>query len=39
LVKEDIKYMKKQIVKQKQIIKKLKNIIRMYAPYMEFPKE
>lgn len=31
--------MKSQIRKQKKLIKKLKNMIKMYAPYMEFPDE
>ncbi len=31
--------MKSQIRKQNKLIKKLKNIIKMYAPYMEFTEE
>lgn len=31
--------LKSQIRKQKKLIKKLKNMIRNYAPYMEFPDE
>jgi hypothetical protein len=31
--------LKSQIRKQKKLIKKLKNMIKNYAPYMEFPDE
>ncbi len=31
--------LKSQIRNQKKFIKKLKNMIRFYAPYMEFPDE
>lgn len=31
--------MKTQIREQKKLIKKLKNVIRIYAPYMKFPDE
>ena len=31
--------MKLQIKEQKKLIKKLKNLIRIYAPYMRFPDE
>ena len=33
------KEMKSRIRKQKKLIKQLKNMIRIYAPYMEFPDE
>ena len=32
---KDIKKMKRQINKQKKIISRLKNIIKIYAPYMD----
>jgi len=36
---DKIRKMKTQIREQKRLIKKLKNMIKMYAPYMEFPDE
>ena len=35
----DVNRMKKQIDKQKRLIKKLKGIIKIYAPYMNIPEE
>jgi len=31
--------MKSKIIEQKKLIKKLKNTLRIYAPYMQFPDE
>ena len=31
--------LKTEIRKQRKLIKKLKNMIRIYAPYMKFPDE
>jgi len=36
---DKIRKMKTQIRVQKRLIKKLKNMIKMYAPYVEFPEE
>lgn len=33
------KNMKSQIRDQKKLIKELKNMIKIYAPYMQFPDE
>ena len=39
VISDEERKLRSQIRKQKKLIKRLKNMIRLYAPYMEFSDE